>query len=121
MLWNMKLTLFQQKRIFIMNEILAAWQYMEVYLIAIVLGVLQIGGISKGLIGGACDKLEDSLEMLAKWGWFHEEDATCFQVTAEIMDGTYVLLAAAILLNIACQIVVKAAASAMEDRIQNQH
>merc|ERR1719271_1275079 len=47
-----------------------------------------------------------------------EIDKKCFYVAAEIQPGMYVLLACCILLNVACQFVIRASSAAMEDREQ---
>ena len=47
-------------------------RFLEVYLIAILLAVLQIGGISAGLIGNNCDALIPVFEMMAKPVLKHE-------------------------------------------------
>ena len=54
-LWTAELTLLQQKKVYVLNEILAAWQYMEVYLIAIVIALMQMGQVSGFMVGDACD------------------------------------------------------------------
>ena len=41
-LWACKLTLKGQKRLLMINEILSAWQYLEVYIIAIIVALLQM-------------------------------------------------------------------------------
>ena len=40
----------KQKKLFVVNEILSAWQYLEVYIIAIVVSLLQIGSVAGFLV-----------------------------------------------------------------------
>lgn len=42
MLWSLPLTLRVQKRYLLVNEVMAAWQYMEVFLIAVGVALLQV-------------------------------------------------------------------------------
>ena len=77
---------------------------------------MQIGDISAQLVGKACDGVEPALKMLASLGMLEEADTTCFYVAAQVRSGLYILIACAVLLNVATQFITRAADSAMEDR-----
>ena len=66
-LWTADLTLLQQKKVYVVNEILAAWQYMEVYLIAIVIALMQMGQVSGFMVGDACDGITVSFPHCGRW------------------------------------------------------
>ena len=110
------MTLLQQKRMLILNEILAAWQYLEVYIIALLVGLMQVGDVSNYLIGNLCDDLVPTLEELFKLGLIEEDDITCLYINAGIEYAMYVLCGAAFLLNILTGNITAAATRAIEER-----
>jgi len=115
-MWRAPLTLKQLKGMLVCNEIIAAWQYLEVYLIAIVVSLLQIGQISGFMVGNLCDGIEDTLQGLARLAVIEAKHAKCFYVHADVEAGTYWLLIASLALNFLAQFVTRAAASAARDR-----
>ena len=115
-MWSKPMTLMQQKKSIIVNEIIAAWQYLEVYLIAIVVAMLQIGQVSGFMVGKECDPIMKTLEQLAAAGILTSQDSQCFYVHATVEGGCFVLLAAAFVLNGLCRLILSAAHSAIEDR-----
>ena len=115
-LFALPLTLRQQKRMLIVNEILAAWQYLEVYIIALLVGLMQVGPISEHLIGELCDDLFPALEELFKLGLIEEKDMTCLYISGEIENAMFVLCGAAFLLSCLSTGVTRAAERAIEER-----
>ena len=115
-LWVFNLTLRQQKLVFIVNETLSAWQYLEVYLIAIVVATLQISLIAGFMVGDVCDSFGDTFKLLVDVGLIQQKDVGCFGMNSYVKDGTYILLGAAVVLNFLCQLITRASASAIEDR-----
>ena len=115
-LFALPLTLRQQKRMLILNEVLAAWQYLEVYIIALLVGLMQVGPISEHLIGELCDDLFPTLEELFKLGLIEEKDMTCLYISGEIENAMFVLCGAAFLLNCLSTGVTQAAERAIEER-----
>ena len=79
-------------------EILKAWQYVEVYIIASFLGMWQIGDVSESLVSSACDPLEETFASLAYFGILSDENARCFYANASMEVGSYVLLVASVML-----------------------
>ena len=51
--WYAPMTKKQRMRNTVLSEILAAWQYMEVYVLSIVIAAWQLGGVSEYLINAA--------------------------------------------------------------------
>jgi hypothetical protein len=98
-MWSRPLTLRSQKKHVIRVEILAAWQYLEVYLIAIVIATLQIGTVSGFMVEKECAGLVDIFQTMVTAGVIKERDATCFYVNAGIQSGCWWLLSAAVMLN----------------------
>merc|ERR1712048_234696 len=92
----------------IIIEILQAWQYAEVYLIAIFVASWQLGPISEFMINSYCESLKDTLGELVYYGILKAEDAQCFSVESTINGGSYILAIGAILLSITTTFVNKA-------------
>ena len=115
-MWSRPMTIMQQKKLVVINEIVSAWQYLEVYLIAIVVAVLQIGQISGFMVGDLCNDLKATLDQLRAAGIIESRDAQCFYVHASVERGCYILLGAAVVLNCLSRGVISAAHAAIEDR-----
>jgi len=92
----------------IIIEILQAWQYAEVYIIAIFVASWQLGPISEFMINSYCESLKDSLGELVYYGILKAEDAQCFSVESTIGGGSYILALGAVLLAITTSFVNKA-------------
>merc|ERR1711933_45152 len=82
----------------VMNEVLLAWQYMEVYVLSILIAAWQLGGVSEYMINEYCGALESTLNSLSYYGLLKEEDAQCFRINTGVRTGTWLLLAAGILI-----------------------
>ena len=96
--WFVPLTEKQRSRTSVLIEILQAWQYVEVYVFALVVAAWQLGPLSEYLINAYCDGLSGTLATLSYYGIVQPEDAQCFKVAATIESGTYLLIAGALLL-----------------------
>eukprot|EP00940_MAST-03C_sp_MAST-3C-sp2_P000408 g408.t1 len=114
--WVKPHTLRGLKQCIVAVEIVAAWQYMEVYLIAIMVASLQLGEISGFMVNTYCDDLGDIFATLVQMGFLEARDGQCFYVHASIMDGAYILLLAAVLLAVLSQLVIHLTYAAIEDR-----
>jgi hypothetical protein len=80
-------------------EILQAWQYMEVYLVAVIVGAWQIGDVSEFLVNTYCEDLTDAFSELVFYGLISPEDAQCFKVQATVEAAAYILIPASVLLD----------------------
>jgi hypothetical protein len=106
--WFYPMTHGTRRRVESVVEVLRAWQYMEVYVISIVVGAWQLPEVSSFLIGSACDGLQSTFAELVFYGFIEAEDAQCFKVDAAISSGSYVLIAAAVLLAVMNTFICKA-------------
>lgn len=82
----------------VLNEILSAWQYMEVYVLSIMIAAWQLGGVSEYMINEYCGSLDNTFSSLSYYGILAKEDAQCFRVNAGVETGTWLLVAASIIL-----------------------
>jgi hypothetical protein len=69
----------------ILTEIFQAWQYVEVYMLAIIISSWQLGPVSEFMINSYCDGLTSTFATLVYYGILDPEDAQCFQVQAKIV------------------------------------
>ena len=89
-------------------EILQAWQYTEVYLLALFVASWQVGPISGFLNAQYCGNLQALFNELAFFGFLDEQDAGCFQLASDIQSGAILLLVGALLLALLTSFVSKA-------------
>jgi hypothetical protein len=106
--WFANLTEKQRTRMSVLTEIFQAWQYVEVYLLALIVSAWQLGPISAFMINSYCDGLDDTFATLVYYGVLDPVDAQCFKVQATIESGTFILIAASVLLFLLHTFVVKA-------------
>jgi uncharacterized paraquat-inducible protein A len=114
--WFVPLNMRQRTRMSIANEILQAWQYAEVYLIAIFVASWQLGPISEFMINSYCDSLDGFFAQMVYFGILKEEDAQCFRVQSSIETGSFILAAGAILLALLNTFVSKAVKQYINDK-----
>jgi len=106
--WFAVLTQNGRRRLSVVNEILQAWQYVEVYLIALFVASWQLGPISQYMFNSYCGSLDEFFAQMVSYGVLKEADAQCFSVQGSIDPGSISLLAAAILLAILNSVVTLA-------------
>jgi len=110
------------KKLVNVNEILASFQYIEVYLIAVIVGCAQIPFVCTLLVGSSCDDIQPYLNLMV---WNEKMDvATCFSMQPVIHIGLWLHFFGSILLYIS-SVVVRNAAGATIDahdplRLQQQ-
>jgi len=113
--WFKPSTRKEKARMSILIEILQAWQYAEVYLIAIFVASWQLGPVSEFMINSYCDSLKDTFAQMVYYGILKEEDAQCFSVQSSIEGGSFVLACGAVLLALINTFVIKAVVQYFRD------
>ena len=106
--WFVPMTKKQRSWNLGLNEVLYTWQYMEVYVISIIITAWQLSGVSEHMINVYCGALKDTLSSLAYYGILNAEDAQCFKVNASVEPGSWILVAASVLLIMLNHFVVRA-------------
>jgi Paraquat-inducible protein A len=96
--WFVPMTKKTRRRMSIFLEGLQAWQYVEVYLIATIVAVWQLGPMSEFMINAYCGSLDSTFDLLVYYGILKESDAQCFRVEARLESAAYLLAAFALLL-----------------------
>jgi hypothetical protein len=89
-----------RNRVLTAIEILQAWQYSEVFLVALLVGTMQAGQISSLIVKQFCADLNSTFATLEYYGILAKEDATCFSQEARVMGGFYLLVLGAVVLAI---------------------
>ena len=115
-LWTRRLSCRELRKLLAANEVLSAWQYLEVYLIGIILLLLQIGQVSRFMLDGACDPLQPAFDALVRMGLLEQRDAECFYIFADVEAGCYLLIVAAVFLNVCNQVVCRRARACVRAR-----
>ena len=96
--WFASMTKKQRLQNTIINEVLSAWQYTEVYVLSIIIAAWQLGGVSEFMLNAYCSKLQDTFANLQYFGILDEEDAQCFRVDATVEAASWILVAASLIL-----------------------
>ena len=113
--WFVPLTRHVSNKVRVTTEILQAWQYVEVYLLAVIVGAWQIGDLSEFLVNSYCGSLEALFAMLAFYEIIKVEDAQCFRVQTAIESASYILIAASVCLLLLTSFVSMAASQRARD------
>jgi hypothetical protein len=105
------------KRVLTLHEILAAWQWFEVFLVSAVVASLQLGDISGFMVEEFCtEEINSIFGQMIDLDLIEPEDGKCFAVEAQILPICYVLLAAGIGLALLARFVSGYASASIEDR-----
>lgn len=113
--WFYRLGQKKRRRLAVLVEILQAWQYAEVYLIAVIVASWQLGPVSEFMINEYCNSLKETFSELVYYGIISADDAQCFRVDAKIENGWFILAGAAVLLALVNTFVMKAVAQKFRD------
>jgi len=115
--WFVPLKKQGQYRNFFVTEALQAWQYMEVYIFAVIIATWKLGSISEYMINDYCGGLEDFFVSTIYYGLLSESNAQCFRVNADVKSGMWILLAASIMLLLLNHFVRTAAIHQEKDEV----
>jgi len=113
--WFAPMTKKQRMRNTVLNEILDAWQYMEVYVLAIIIAAWQLGGVSEYMINAYCDPLKSTFTSLSYYGILSQDDAQCFRVDATVESASWILVTASLILCILNHFIVGALSQKVQD------
>ena len=98
-LWAAPLTRKRQKLLFFINEIVAAWSALEVFVVALIVALLELPNFAQFMgtsmctsmgIQGMIDATADPIGLPSK---------ECFRVKTQLMDGCWILFASALISN----------------------
>ena len=115
-MWFGPMTQVFRKRLMVVIEVLSAWQYVEVYLISVIIASWQLGPVSEYMINAYCGSLSATFAQLVYYGVLKDEDAQCFRVNTSVSSGFYILAVAAALLALLNAFVTKAVRQFIRDK-----
>lgn len=92
----------------VVNEILSAWQYMEVFVLSVIITSWQLAGVSDYMVNAYCGGLAGMFDTLAFFGIVDPNDAQCFQLRATVEAASWLLVAASLILASASHFVLTA-------------
>ena len=118
--WFRPLKQMKRGKLEVVVEILSAWQYLEVFVIAVMISAWQLGPTSEFLVNEYCTGLTDTFSSLVYFGILKDEDAQCFKLSASIEAGCYILIASAFLLAFINTFVPKAVFQYQRDKLEEQ-
>ena len=104
-----------QKILYSIGEILNTWSSIDVFVIALLSGVSQIGLFAKFLVGDKCDDINPIIKKY--FSKILEGHDTCFEVEADLSGGIWLFLAAAVSLFIISFIILKECRNALNERL----
>lgn len=114
-LWFAKLTRKQMERTLFRIEIIKSWQYVEVFILSVIIAAWQVGGLSAGFVNEYCSVLDGVFAALSQFNVLDTEDAQCFYVRSRVESGTYLLMTGAFLLAMLSLFTTKAAAQKLHE------
>ena len=109
-----------RQRLSIGVEILQAWQYMEVFILSIIIASWQLGPVSDFMVNEYCGGLSDTFAQMAFYNIISERDAQCFRVDSRVEVGAYFLAVSSILLALLNSFVLNAALQYFRDKEASQ-
>jgi hypothetical protein len=116
--WLVPVRRVVSSRLRVAVEIFQAWQYVEVFLLSVIVAVWQIGDVSTFLVNDYCGNLAGFFATLVSNGVLDPSDGQCFRSQASIEPASYVLIAASIVLIVLTSFVSKA--TIQRDREENE-
>ena len=114
-LWLIPLPRKAQKLFYDIAEILNAWSCLDVFVLAIIAAIVEIGQFTEFIVGDKCDSIDP---FIAKYFYkILDGHNTCFEVRAYLKSGCWFLFVAAIIFFIASNIVMKVCRNSLDERL----
>ena len=116
-LWILPLTLYEQRKLHVAVEVIHAWGSIEVFVLSIVAALLELKQFAGFIVGSKCDLINRLVTQYLSEA-LPETDEVCFTVITKLTHGTFVLVAASLLIMIVGQYVMRTSHHAIEDRFR---
>ena len=114
-LWLIPLPRKAQKFFYATAEILNAWSCLDVFVLAIIAAIVEIGQFTEFIVGDKCDSIDP---FIAKYFYkILDGHNNCFEVRAYLKSGCWLLFVAAIIFFISSNIVMKVCRTALDERL----
>jgi len=116
-IWLKPMTLHRQKWMYLVTEVFSAWSCVDVFVVGLIVGVMELGHISYVLLKPVCTHIMPLIEdVLLPAGLITEENATCLYISSSLEPGCGLLVMGAMLTTILSQIILRATHHAIEER-----
>ena len=114
-LWFVPMKRKAQKLFYNIAEILNAWSCIDVFVIAILASLTEIGQFTKFIVGDKCDSINPFIKKyFSKTLDGHD---TCFEVKTYLEEGCWLFFAAAISFFISSFVILKVCRNALNERL----
>eukprot|EP00756_Hemistasia_phaeocysticola_P053984 Hpha_TRINITY_DN29932_c0_g1::TRINITY_DN29932_c0_g1_i1::g.131831::m.131831 len=114
-IWALPLTWGHHPFLHAMQEVIAAFSALWVFVVGIVVTVLEIGQVSSFLLKDGCASVQPYLDnILLPYGFISEEDATCFRISAKYLSGTPILVVTLLVSSLVTSLVLRLSKPALE-------
>ena len=114
-LWLVPLPRKAQKFFYSIAEILNAWSCLDVFVLAIIAAILEIGKFTEFIVGDKCDAINPFISKY--FDKTLDGHNTCFEVKAYLKSGCWLLFIAAIIFLISSNIVMRVCRNALNERL----
>ena len=114
-LWLVPLPRKAQKFFYTIAEILNAWSCLDVFVLAIIAAILEIGKFTEFIVGDKCDAINPFI--VKYFDKTLDGHNTCFEVKAYLKGGCWLLFIAAIIFFISSNIVMRVCRNALNERL----
>lgn len=115
-LWIVPLTKKIQIGLFKACEILYAWSCLDVFVVSVLLTIAEISQFSRFMVGDRCDAINPIISKYFGHEEIIEGHETCFDVITVLRSGSWLLIVAAVMHNVATIIVTIVTRKALEKR-----
>ena len=114
-LYVVPLTLYEQRKIHVVVEVLHAWGAIEVFVLSIIAALLQLKQFAGFIVGGRCNVIDMYIKKYLSEA-LPGGDMVCFTVVTKLLDGTFILVVASIGMIFIGTYVMRISEHALEDR-----
>ena len=114
-LWFVPMPRKAQKFLYSIAEILNAWSCIDVFVIALLAGVLQIAQFAKFMVGDKCDSIDPIIHKY--FSNTLDGHDSCFEVQTYLSEGSWLFFSAAITFFIASFVILKVCRNALNERL----
>lgn len=97
-IWTHNMSTSQRRKLAHAMQVLTAWHYIQVLLLAFLLGSWQLGKFSVATITKYCGRFDELFGLIEYADLLPPESAECFRLEMDTGSGFYVLLASTIML-----------------------
>eukprot|EP00854_Cymbomonas_tetramitiformis_P029745 gene29745-37090_t len=81
-----------QYRMLMLSVFSNACNSLDVFMVSIIAALMELGLFAKFLLDGSCDELNRILKQYFRYNFSSESDAVCYQVSASLLAGAYILM-----------------------------